>query len=156
MFVLFKQIVPHYQHKHNYTQSSPKRQLWLFSTARSCQLRQWRRRSGEAVCHLGSRARPQVHLSGCCQRLLWVLCGVCQDGQRKVPQTHHHGKTGWFTTLTASYRLLLWDVLSSLLSALQAGNVVTGEMVEELILSGADIIKVGIGPGGWVRLSAHT
>jgi len=25
--------------------------------------------------------------------------------------------------------------------------VVTGEMVEELILSGADIIKVGIGPG---------
>ena len=25
--------------------------------------------------------------------------------------------------------------------------MVTGEMVEELILSGADIIKVGIGPG---------
>ena len=25
-----------------------------------------------------------------------------------------------------------------------AGNVVTGEMVEELILSGADIIKVGV------------
>ncbi|NNK83754.1 MAG: GMP reductase [Flavobacteriaceae bacterium] len=28
-----------------------------------------------------------------------------------------------------------------------AGNVVTGEMVEELLLSGADIVKVGIGPG---------
>jgi len=28
-----------------------------------------------------------------------------------------------------------------------AGNVVTAEMVEELLLSGADIIKVGIGPG---------
>ena len=28
-----------------------------------------------------------------------------------------------------------------------AGNVVTGEMCEELILSGADIVKVGIGPG---------
>ncbi|WP_396194222.1 GMP reductase [Flavobacterium sp.] len=28
-----------------------------------------------------------------------------------------------------------------------AGNVVTGEMVEELLLEGADIIKVGIGPG---------
>ena len=28
-----------------------------------------------------------------------------------------------------------------------AGDVVTGEMVEELILTGADIIKVGIGPG---------
>lgn len=28
-----------------------------------------------------------------------------------------------------------------------AGNVVTGEMVEELIIEGADIVKVGIGPG---------
>jgi len=30
---------------------------------------------------------------------------------------------------------------------IMAGNVVTGEMVEELILSGADVVKVGIGPG---------
>ncbi|MHB1949084.1 MAG: GMP reductase [Gammaproteobacteria bacterium] len=30
---------------------------------------------------------------------------------------------------------------------IMAGNVVTGEMVEELILSGADIVKIGIGPG---------
>jgi GMP reductase len=30
---------------------------------------------------------------------------------------------------------------------LYAGNVVTGEMVEELLLTGADVIKVGIGPG---------
>lgn len=28
-----------------------------------------------------------------------------------------------------------------------AGNVVTGEMTEELLLAGADVIKVGIGPG---------
>lgn len=28
-----------------------------------------------------------------------------------------------------------------------AGNVVTGEMVEQLLLSGADLVKVGIGPG---------
>merc|ERR1719391_1746693 len=28
-----------------------------------------------------------------------------------------------------------------------AGNVVTGEMTEQLILSGADVVKVGIGPG---------
>lgn len=28
-----------------------------------------------------------------------------------------------------------------------AGNVVTGEMVEELVLAGSDIVKVGIGPG---------
>jgi GMP reductase len=30
---------------------------------------------------------------------------------------------------------------------IMAGNVVTGEMTEELILDGADIVKVGIGPG---------
>lgn len=34
--------------------------------------------------------------------------------------------------------------------------MVTGEMVEELILSGADIIKVGIGPGEWVQRSLNT
>lgn len=28
-----------------------------------------------------------------------------------------------------------------------AGNVVTAEMVEELLLAGADVVKVGIGPG---------
>ena len=32
-------------------------------------------------------------------------------------------------------------------TVIMAGNVVTGEMVEELILKGADIVKVGIGPG---------
>lgn len=30
---------------------------------------------------------------------------------------------------------------------IMAGNVVTGEMVEELVLAGTDIVKVGIGPG---------
>ncbi|MEI8673434.1 GMP reductase [Vibrio sp. SA48] len=30
---------------------------------------------------------------------------------------------------------------------ISAGNVVTGDMVEELIFAGADIVKVGIGPG---------
>ena len=32
-------------------------------------------------------------------------------------------------------------------TTIMAGNVVTGEMTEQLILSGADIVKVGIGPG---------
>ncbi len=32
-------------------------------------------------------------------------------------------------------------------TTIMAGNVVTGEMVEELILCGADVVKVGIGPG---------
>ena len=28
-----------------------------------------------------------------------------------------------------------------------AGNVVTADMTQELVMSGADIVKVGIGPG---------
>ena len=32
-------------------------------------------------------------------------------------------------------------------SLIMAGNVVTGDMCEDLILSGADIVKIGIGPG---------
>jgi GMP reductase len=32
-------------------------------------------------------------------------------------------------------------------SIIMAGNVVTGEMTEQLLLTGADIVKVGIGPG---------
>jgi len=32
-------------------------------------------------------------------------------------------------------------------ATIMAGNVVTGEMVEELVLAGVDIVKVGIGPG---------
>lgn len=32
-------------------------------------------------------------------------------------------------------------------AVIMAGNVVTGEMTEELVLAGADIVKVGIGPG---------
>jgi GMP reductase len=36
---------------------------------------------------------------------------------------------------------------SNPLRTIIAGNVVTGEMTEELILSGADVVKIGIGPG---------
>lgn len=37
-----------------------------------------------------------------------------------------------------------------------AGNVVTGEMTEELILRGADIAKVGVGPGSVCRTRTQT
>jgi len=32
-------------------------------------------------------------------------------------------------------------------AAIMAGNVVTGDIVEQLILAGADVVKIGIGPG---------
>ncbi|KAM8787803.1 GMP reductase 1 isoform 2-T2 [Rhynchonycteris naso] len=53
-----------------------------------------------------------------------------------------------FTAIHKHYSLDDWKLFATNHpECLQAGNVVTGEMVEELILSGADIIKVGVGPG---------
>ncbi|KAM9739800.1 GMP reductase 1 isoform 2-T3 [Dama dama] len=53
-----------------------------------------------------------------------------------------------FTAVHKHYTLDDWKLFAANHpECLQAGNVVTGEMVEELILSGADIIKVGVGPG---------
>uniref|UniRef100_A0A669PSD9 GMP reductase n=1 Tax=Phasianus colchicus TaxID=9054 RepID=A0A669PSD9_PHACC len=52
-----------------------------------------------------------------------------------------NGYSEHFVTFVKSVRALFPN------HTIMAGNVVTGEMVEELLLSGADIIKVGIGPG---------
>jgi GMP reductase len=52
-----------------------------------------------------------------------------------------NGYTENFTRAVAKLRSQYPDV------TIIAGNVVTPEMTEELILSGADIVKVGIGPG---------
>lgn len=52
-----------------------------------------------------------------------------------------NGYTERFVDFVAQTRQLCPD------SVIMAGNVVTGEMTEQLILSGADIVKVGIGPG---------
>jgi GMP reductase len=46
-----------------------------------------------------------------------------------------------FVNTVRRYREKFTDI------TIMAGNVVTGEMTEELILSGADVVKVGIGPG---------
>ncbi|XP_025069015.1 GMP reductase 1 isoform X6 [Alligator sinensis] len=57
-------------------------------------------------------------------------------------------KHSMFTAIHKHYSLEDWKLFAANHpECLEAGNVVTGEMVEELILSGADIIKVGIGPG---------
>lgn len=52
-----------------------------------------------------------------------------------------NGYSQMFVDCVASFRDQFPD------KTIMAGNVVTHEMVEELILGGADIIKVGIGPG---------
>jgi GMP reductase len=58
---------------------------------------------------------------------------VCID----VANGYHENFAGFVQRIRAHYPKLV----------IMAGNVVTGEMTEELILSGADIVKVGIGPG---------
>ncbi len=58
---------------------------------------------------------------------------VCID----VANGYHENFAGFVRRIRARYPKLV----------IMAGNVVTGEMTEELILSGADIVKVGIGPG---------
>lgn len=52
-----------------------------------------------------------------------------------------NGYSEHFVTFVKKARELFPD------KVIMAGNVVTGEMVEELLLAGADIVKVGIGPG---------
>ena len=52
-----------------------------------------------------------------------------------------NGYSNRFRDFVAQFRTLYPNIV------IIAGNVVTGEMTEELILAGADIVKVGIGPG---------
>ena len=52
-----------------------------------------------------------------------------------------NGYSSRFRDVVAEFRTLYPNIV------IIAGNVVTGEMTEELILAGADIVKVGIGPG---------
>ena len=52
-----------------------------------------------------------------------------------------NGYSTRFRDFVMDFRLLYPNIV------IIAGNVVTGEMTEELILAGADIVKVGIGPG---------
>lgn len=61
------------------------------------------------------------------------LCFICIDVA--------NGYSEHFVSFVEKARQMFSD------KVIIAGNVVTGEMVEELLLSGADIIKVGIGPG---------
>jgi len=52
-----------------------------------------------------------------------------------------NGYSERFTNFVADFRLLYPNIV------IIAGNVVTADQTQELILNGADIVKVGIGPG---------
>jgi len=74
-------------------------------------------------------------------RVMAAAGGGADSAIRYVCIDVANGYTEGFVRLVAKIRELHPHLV------IMAGNVVTGEMTEELILSGADIVKVGIGPG---------
>jgi len=72
------------------------------------------------------------------------LCMVydnCKDNLKYVCMDIANGYSEHFASRVRDVRKAIPNIV------IIAGNVVTREMTEELILAGADIIKVGIGPG---------
>ena len=85
--------------------------------------------------------------------LLFVSSGVSDADYEKLTQVMKSGlinnicvdvANGYSSYLINYVRKIRKDWPHALILA---GNVVTGDMCEDLILNGADIIKVGIGPG---------
>ncbi len=85
---------------------------------------------------------------------VWYSIGMVKDDEEKLAAFVKaggkpdkicvdvaNGYSEHFLSFVKSMREKMPDV------TIMAGNVVTGEMVEELILSGVDVVKVGIGPG---------
>jgi GMP reductase len=90
---------------------------------------------------------------------VWYSIGMTEDDQDKLiafmdSSVQNNGKgieklcidvaNGYsqsFIDFVKRIRNMLPDI------TIMAGNVVTGEMVEELVLAGVDVVKVGIGPG---------
>lgn len=88
---------------------------------------------------------------------VWYSIGLVQDDQDKLFQflKSKAGKTldKICIDVANGYSQNFIDFIKKIRDkigggiTIMAGNVVTGEMVEELILSGVDVVKVGIGPG---------
>lgn len=91
---------------------------------------------------------------------VWYSIGIAKDDQEKLkaflkskPQRDGRGIKKLCIDVANGYSQQFIDFIKRIRDivpsdiTLMAGNVVTGEMVEELILSGVDIVKVGIGPG---------
>ncbi|MCS7316764.1 MAG: GMP reductase [Candidatus Dojkabacteria bacterium] len=83
----------------------------------------------------------------------WVCTGITNDNFEKIKELNSrinlkyvcldvaNGYQETFVKAVQKFRDLLKD------SVIMAGNVVTGDMTEALILAGADVVKVGIGSG---------
>ncbi|MGQ0528142.1 MAG: GMP reductase [Alphaproteobacteria bacterium] len=91
---------------------------------------------------------------------VWYSIGLAKDDQEKLkiflkskPQKEGKGIEKICIDVANGYSQQFIDYIKKIRDivpdniTLMAGNVVTGEMVEELILAGIDVVKVGIGPG---------
>jgi GMP reductase len=91
---------------------------------------------------------------------VWYSIGITRDDQDKLkqflkskPQKEGRGIEKICIDVANGYSQQFIDFVKNIRDivhediAIMAGNVVTGEMVEELILAGVDVVKVGIGPG---------
>jgi len=91
---------------------------------------------------------------------VWYSIGLAQDDREKLkaflnsaPQKEGKGIEKICIDVANGYSEPFVDFIKRVRDdipddvTIMAGNVVTGEMVEELILAGVDVVKVGIGPG---------
>ncbi len=90
---------------------------------------------------------------------IWYSIGLAQDDRDKLKaflktDIHESGRgiqklcidvANGYSENFVDYVKRVRDMTQDI--TIMAGNVVTGEMVEELVLAGVDIVKVGIGPG---------
>lgn len=117
----------------------------------SCQLGYEPRGFWAIVERYSRRPSIVIHLSWCCKRIFSTLCWIREKSSCWISRAYDYRESnsnGWFTRERKIIcKIGVWNQQKKKRFLLQAGNVVTGEMVEELILSGADVIKVGIGPG---------
>jgi len=84
---------------------------------------------------------------------IFYTMGISDDDYRKFEKVHSYAEidyvcvdvaNGYSTKLTAFVKKLRAEYPRL---CIMAGNVVTPDMVHDLLLNGADIVKIGIGPG---------
>jgi GMP reductase len=103
--------------------------------------------SDELIEFFNSNSKYKEHIA--------MSIGIGEQDLKKFKSVHSHvnsnlkyvcidvanGYSERFTNFVADFRLLYPHIV------IIAGNVVTADQTQELILNGADIVKVGIGPG---------
>ena len=103
--------------------------------------------SDELIEFFNSNSKYKEHIA--------MSIGIGEQDLKKFKSVHTHvnsnlkyvcidvanGYSERFTNFVADFRLLYPHIV------IIAGNVVTADQTQELILNGADIVKVGIGPG---------